>query len=718
MGGSCAGPMAAPTNRKLSMLRKGKNMLDDKKNGSLNPPIHKTCGTCGATAAADDDENRQRGSASLLLLLRCTKCRSQYYCSKVCQKKDWKRHKKVCQFLAQRAKAVQAWNELEQIVENTAPDQAARAFCGVADELSNLRARQGKKESNQESNMASNEQSCLIQRKLLGNEPPSRRHQGNLGLCPLPVDARNVDATELARSATKDTTINETTISTQTQEKEGFHVLFSSSGVASNKSRPRNDAPVVAEQNDRATSETSTKPVSVRKPRNSGIKGDSCFDFYLEQLPHLACYQLELCPKSDSDAQSIELQYWSVKVSTNDSREVSIVSLYNSLCKQHLVFQLPGCVNESIDSASVLNGRLSLRLSFEALGEPTVETKRTSTEKANALSCSGCGSALLCREESENAPRIERLLPLPSGLWDDMSDYLVCFEGQASTDFTSSCTEAQRGLVLEDGTVLVYHFDDIAPNLQVLAIPGYGEGDGDDNTASDSSRAVPLTRGNRSWSDAIGGATVTCSCCCLVLGVAPIDLLDTVRLYKHRVESCDKVKLSSVLSFCVHSMIRYAESKAIFSFLVRDQANARSAFVLQLIGWEGKVAREYKDDATWELAWSRLARVLYEQRNDIPEPEFMESPMRWTQKGDWCCPPNGPVPTRFQEETKTDRTTDLPLSSVSLWLDTEEWSSLNEELKEASAFYSSELVSAAFLAKNGRLPESGTPNGLAAVFLQ
>ena len=454
------------------------------------------------------------------------------------------------------------------------------------------------------------------------------------------------------------------------------------------------------------------------KAKVSNADGDhDCFHFYIEELPHLLSYQLDLRAKSHVDTKAMELEQWSIQIS-HASEEASTVSIYNAFCEQHLFFQIPGRVKEAVDRVSVSNERLSIRLGVERLEEPLIKPSSTSLKVANDLACSGCGSILPCNPAAENSPRIQRVLPLPSGLWEDMSDYLVCFEGQPSIDFTSSSTGAQRGRVLEDDTVLVYHFDDVAPNLQVLAIPAYGEGEKDDQPTMVSSRALPLVRGSRTWSDAVGGATITCSCCCLVLGVAPMELLDTARLYKHRVMDSNQMRLASILNFCVHSMIRHAESKALFSCLVRDEANTRSAFVLQLVGWEGKAAVQFRHDGDGELAWSRLAKVLYEERHDIAPEDSTGDIFLWTQ-GDWCCPPNETDPTAvIREEKKTERVADLPASSVSLWLEPDEWKRLNEELQLASQMYAKEIVSATFLAKNGRLPNKSATSGLAAVFLQ
>ena len=72
----------------------------------------------------------------------------------------------------------------------------------------------------------------------------------------------------------------------------------------------------------------------------------------------------------------------------------------------------------------------------------------------------------------------------------------------------------------------------------------------------------------------------------------------------------------------------------------------------------------------------------------------------------------------FQEEKKMELSPrDVPVSSVSLWLETDEWNDLRDELMTASERSSNDVMAATFLAKNGRQPEYGVPCGLAAVFL-
>ena len=620
-------------------------------------------------------------------LLRCVRCRVQWYCSRDCQKKDWKQHKKMCKKRA-RQLAVEAWNELQQIVQNTSTEEASAAFHRANDEIEKAR------ESDTNKTKTNLLESCADSSKkgAIENNNYFASRTDDV------ADETNKEATSDPEHSVDDP--NEAVL---LEDNISFGVRESVTNLGMYPQRQ----------------ESSATGTFTRVTQNLQPQIDEKFEIYVEELYHLSCYQLDVRPKLAADAIFMDLENWSLQVS-HDHKESSTLSLYNINLKHNLLFRLLGRVNDSVDSVSIQNGCLSMRISVVALGESLLKTwTNCSKELANKLCCSGCETTIVA-ESSEKTSRVKRVLTLPSGSWDDMTDYLICFEGQPSIDFTSSCTSAQRGLVLEDSTVLVYHLEDVAPNLQVLAIPAYGESGSATEDVPGMARDLPLARGNRSWSDAVGGATVTCSRCCLVLGVAPVELLDTVRLYKHRVVA-DGTSLASIAQFCAHSMIRYADSKAVFSLLVRDERQSGKALILQLVGWDRKAARSYEDPTMGELSWSRLAKILFEERNNLPQEDpSTDGNMLWTQV-DWCCPPSGSTDRSVgrlqQEEKKTERQIELPASYASLWLDTREWMDLKEELECASSLYADGVVSATCLAKNGRLPDKNISSGLAGIFL-
>ncbi|GAX09502.1 hypothetical protein FisN_6Lh110 [Fistulifera solaris] len=62
---------------------------------------------------------------------RCQRCRSIYYCSIECQKKDWKKHRRVCK----QEQASEAWKELCQIVASSTAAEANQGLHQARDEI-------------------------------------------------------------------------------------------------------------------------------------------------------------------------------------------------------------------------------------------------------------------------------------------------------------------------------------------------------------------------------------------------------------------------------------------------------------------------------------------------------------------------------------------------------------------------------------------------------
>ena len=652
------------------------NMVESKDSMSSE-----ACNVCGLKAMAGGGRTG---------LLRCTQCKSAWYCSRDCQKKDWKQHKKACKASTnEHQKAFAAWNELQEILKSTRADEAAAAFHRASDEIAALQAKAKTQESQAQEIGKPAKRSFSLKTKSADVECS--------GMVDQTQSKKKGDSEPKARGTEERTNQTATPLT-----------------PSKSKSKLVNGLPSAIKQERQTEAGPLTKKDMMET--SAQLKYDKYFDFYIEEFPHLMCYQLDLRLKSNNDTDSIDLQHWSLLVS-NENEEESTVSLYNSFLQHKLLFCIPGRVSNQVESVAVQHGRLSIRLSLESPGCDFLETVVTPAEMANQVACVGCGTPLTRDPIStKQSSKIDRVLTLPSGCWDDMADYLVCFDGQPSFDFSSLSTEARQGIVLEDASVMVYHLQDIVPNVQILAIPGFGE---DERQSTDvSSSTLPLMRGSRSWGDTVGGATVACSCCCLVLGVAPVELADTVRLFKHRVTPTSQGEKSmiSLLNFVVHSMIRYAESKAMFSFLVRNESNPHKALILQLVGSDRKAARAFKNDTTGGLAWSKLAKVLYEERDDVPTAD-LEANITWT-KGDWCCPPEGTIASLIREEKKSDGLTNLPQSYISMCLGASDWTDLKRQLEAGSDVFPESVASAAFFAKNGRtLATNGNGFGLSAVFL-
>jgi hypothetical protein len=68
-------------------------------------------------------------------------------------------------------------------------------------------------------------------------------------------------------------------------------------------------------------------------------------------------------------------------------------------------------------------------------GEDRQFTTSSDLERVNQMACGSCGHSLLSPNSSNNdnddikPQSIQRVLPLPTGYWDEIAEYLICFEG-------------------------------------------------------------------------------------------------------------------------------------------------------------------------------------------------------------------------------------------------------------------------------------------------
>ena len=134
-----------------------------------------------------------------------------------------------------------------------------------------------------------------------------------------------------------------------------------------------------------------------------------------------------------------------------------------------------------------------------------------------------------------------------------------------------------------------------------------------------------VVRGDRVWksvgSEVNDGESVSLCCgrCCSPLGYVSLGSIDTWRFWKHRlfVQKTKKNKnknkksyravryfhpFGSCTSFLARELIRYAESKAIFTFVIQcDDTNSHSnkqdiCLLLRLLSWESAMATSYKKE--------------------------------------------------------------------------------------------------------------------------
>lgn len=389
-------------------------------------------------------------------------------------------------------------------------------------------------------------------------------------------------------------------------------------------------------------------------------KNESGWIFRLEDMGNLMCYQLTIKPRNGIWSIQPQDLIFDVRIIDENSSLLTIRRGSESL-ELHLLGQIRDTPTVNIAN----KGGISVRIAYEpnsvAYPDEFLGTQLT-LSKNQELVCRSCNHRLL------PAGTIEKVLPTPSGRWDEMDDYLICYPGQSSVDF-SATVESQTGVLFYDDTCLTLHQDDLLKQgTCVLCIPP------EENNPP---VCTGLDRGIHRWEPLVQGASISCSCCCRVLGVIPVDASNkTARLWRHRVQD------TSILQFCVQELIRYAETKAIFGMQL--QTNTNDCLNLRLLSWDSRSANNLQDlpglKRTTKMIWEEGARV--------------EETLSWMFGGsiDWCCPP--PSSKAAQERVTS--------SVVTLEMEMDEWQQVKADLTSFSSCYEPEIVRATILAKMGK----------------
>ena len=352
---------------------------------------------------------------------------------------------------------------------------------------------------------------------------------------------------------------------------------------------------------------------------------------------------------------------------------------------------------------------------------------------------------------------------------------------QPAFDFGSKSTVADRGVVLEDESVMVLNKEDLGQNVCVLAIDGFGESEeevkGNKNTAdgtANTNGTLPSSgladldavkngaefRGLRKWRDTVGGATLCCSQCCATLGFASLENVEACRLFKHRLSSKtrdesqgltkDVLSENTCTSFLAKDMIRYAESQAVFTFVITTgrtdgntstadeslgEAKEKGCLLLKILSWDTVVAKSaYSENKQYSTPMTRGVKVIYEFVDDYEDKigggrssakaENIEDIMSWTWGGvDLCCPPMANNKSRHQEGGGSVQTTSPPgygKASVQIFLTDEELAHVKSDLLAGSSLFSQAVATSTLLLKlgaDGKKEFGDTSKGLSVILL-
>ena len=347
-------------------------------------------------------------------LLRCSQCKSAYYCNRACQSSAWgpkpdgssSGHRTVCRRLRKRAESIaasssqelnghvfanEAWRDLSRHVQSMDCEEAHRQMCMVQDEIQRL---QSYCETNQSD---------------------------------VPVSSKVVEDSSYCKS------------------EEVQHASCSDDELKPSEEQPK---------------------VSKDSEKDYFVVGGSWLDdgssCSIEFLPNIKCYLVTIKCKTTEKERSIptspndlaleflpiesnqrdimpaEVTYYDTKVynaskdngkpllslmlpvdsyaETRDPPHYTISQDSNSISIRIQLFQTPD------DSLSIIN---------ELLGTDVSEFsyKTSDAEALNNLCCRTCHNAIVKNASEINQAIIRSVLPLPSGYWDEITDYLICYEG-------------------------------------------------------------------------------------------------------------------------------------------------------------------------------------------------------------------------------------------------------------------------------------------------
>ena len=312
---------------------------------------------------------------------------------------------------------------------------------------------------------------------------------------------------------------------------------------------------------------------------------------------------------------------------------------------------------------------------------------------------------------------------------------------QPVVDFTIASITAEPSVALQDGNFLCLNYADMASTASVQPLPGYGDIEGGESSASeDRGKSIDVLidpaatiRGERNWRDVTGGATVCCNHCSKPIGFASMEAPECFRLLKHRLSIPKDVtgkslrRLSSCASFLAREMVRYAEAKAIFTFIVTLEAPHMSfattvltrCILLRLVSWDCNIATSLdgQDSLTDELCFRRYAKLVFEETYD----KRAKGKGSWLWGGvDLCCPP---MNIDGEEEEPMDGAKgeeDEPslgvqkVSSTRIQLSEEDYNSTLESLLAGRKLFTKDVEDATILMKTGSIPHRKDENGVFA----
>jgi HECT-like Ubiquitin-conjugating enzyme (E2)-binding len=269
----------------------------------------------------------------------------------------------------------------------------------------------------------------------------------------------------------------------------------------------------------------------------------------------------------------------------------------------------------------------------------------------------------------------------------------------------------------------------------VQPVPGYGDIEGTEGSTREDRNPLDIllepaatVRGDRTWRDVTGGASVCCNHCSATIGFVSMEAPECFRLLKHRLcvprlilgMPSSSRRLSSCASFLAREMVRYAEAKAIFTFIVTLEAPLMSfastvytqCILLRLVSWDCNFATSFDGEDSTEFCFQRYAKIVFEETYD----KRGKHAGNWVWGGaDLCCPPlNSDDESETTDGGHGKKAESLPakqgVSSTRIQLSKEDYAETLESLRNGRKLFVKDVADATILIKMGRMPTQTDKN--------
>lgn len=558
-----------------------------------------------------------------------------------------------------------------------------------------------------------------------------------------------------------------------------------------------NDKASIGEENNPLSSETldsslPEEPNEMKDDTNINIKTahglwlDEGGKFTIEYLPNIKCYHITLTTSAQQISNNTiipnrdDLQFTMSPLpherkSKSDSCSAQIafyeMRLVHSSLSTLLSLILPGYEatrhqnNPMTATISTDSQSISLRIYLQINDSSSMDIMdhlcmeegsifapiTTPSTHINHLYCRKCQSSIIANTDSNDESTIRSVLPLPSGYWDDIEDYLICYEGQANVDFNTSTMNAIRHVALEDDAVIVLHKEDVNEAGGVCTtrnVKGYGEHSALHNSGGDQISSSSSLTSQQLWKDKSAmkgdkGNTITCSKCWSTLGFVSGHDSNTLRFYKHLLHCGNPLSPSLVVnknvfskytcgSFLAREMVRYADSEAIYTFIVgvSDEndwtrlSKASECILLHMLSWDsalvsvnGKSCSSGNGDGGDDMRFEKVLKVIYDETIDRGQhssnQEDDSDGTKWTWGGiDLCCPPS----MNNEQDITSLTQPQIKATAVRIFLSTQEWTALKHALSNGSEYFSDVVKDAIVMSKLG-IPMNGSRHSASLSYL-